>query len=381
MTAITKYVVSEISEVYCGGTPKTSDKNNYNGNIAWITPKDLSGFSHKCIDFGARNITERGRKDAGLKILPRGTVLLSTRAPIGYVAIASNELCINQGFKAFVCDQEKVLNEYLYYYFKRHRQKLESIANGTTFKEVSLSSIKSLVIEVPSMIRQKDIVYSLDCLEQKIEINSKIIKQLEQYVTCLYKKHYYEKSYEFKPIGDVVQLISGGTPSTSNSEYWDNGDVLWYSPTDITKTSDIFLTESSKKISDKGLSNSAAKIVPAFSVLLTSRATVGRVAITAHSASTNQGIITLAPNDKYTYYDLYFWIKENTEGILALSNGSTFKEIFKRDLKKMPIAILSDHDERFHNEIDKCFLEILALINENKKLHSLINHLIQTEIL
>lgn len=111
------YPLSNVGKIVSGATPKTSDSNNFGGDIAWLTPADLSGYTEKFISRGARNITQKGYDSCSTQLMPAGTVLFSSRAPIGYVAIARNPICTNQGFKSIVPNPD-VDSEFLYYQLK-----------------------------------------------------------------------------------------------------------------------------------------------------------------------------------------------------------------------------------------------------------------------
>ena len=116
-----KYKIKDIGNVVGGATPLTKDPSNYDGDISWITPNDLSHHNEVYISTGERNITPKGLKEIGNSLLPKGTVLFSSRAPIGYVAIAAKELCTNQGFKSVIPNTKIVHPEYLYYTFKIYK--------------------------------------------------------------------------------------------------------------------------------------------------------------------------------------------------------------------------------------------------------------------
>ena len=109
--------LGEVGKVVSGGTPSTSNKDNFDGEIAWITPADLSGYKEKYISKGKRNLSEQGLKNSSARLLPPNSILFSSRAPIGYVAIASNTLCTNQGFKNLIPNDD-VSSEYIYYFLK-----------------------------------------------------------------------------------------------------------------------------------------------------------------------------------------------------------------------------------------------------------------------
>ena len=171
--------ISDIGTVVGGATPSTKKAENYEGgNIAWITPKDLSTFSGRYIKRGERNITEIGLKSCSTQLLPKNTVLFSSRAPIGYVAIAANEVCTNQGFKS-VIPNEETDPLFLFYLLKHNKEKIETMGSGTTFKEVSGNTMKNIIVRVPSDKEvQKNIASILGTLDDKIEENERINNNL-----------------------------------------------------------------------------------------------------------------------------------------------------------------------------------------------------------
>uniref|UniRef100_UPI003A8B6F3A restriction endonuclease subunit S n=2 Tax=Helicobacteraceae TaxID=72293 RepID=UPI003A8B6F3A len=153
--------LGEIGKVVSGGTPSTSNKDNFDGEIAWITPADLSGYKEKYISKGKRNLSEQGLKNSSARLLPPNSILFSSRAPIGYVAIASNALCTNQGFKNLI-PNNNVSSEYIYYFLLHSKRLAESVASGTTFKEISATNFSKLPIPLPPLATQKQIVQILE---------------------------------------------------------------------------------------------------------------------------------------------------------------------------------------------------------------------------
>lgn len=171
--------IADIGDVVGGATPSTKEPENYeNGTIPWITPKDLAGFSGRFISRGDRNITENGLKSCSTQLIPKNSVLFSSRAPIGYVAIADNELCTNQGFKSVV-PNENTDYMFLYYLLKYNKGKIENMGSGTTFREVSGNTMRSIIVTIPNEIEgQRKIASVLSALDEKIELNEKINKNL-----------------------------------------------------------------------------------------------------------------------------------------------------------------------------------------------------------
>ena len=183
--------ISDIGTVVGGATPSTKKPENYeDGEIAWITPKDLSTFSGRYIERGGRNITEIGLKSCSTQLLPPNTVLFSSRAPIGYVAIAANEVCTNQGFKS-VIPNENTDPLFLFYLLKYNKDKIEGMGSGTTFKEVSGNTMKNIVVNVPTDKKvQEKIAAILGSIDDKIEENEQINNNLEQQAQAIFANEF-----------------------------------------------------------------------------------------------------------------------------------------------------------------------------------------------
>ncbi|HHF6609307.1 restriction endonuclease HindVIIP subunit S [Haemophilus influenzae] len=198
--------LSEVATIVGGGTPSSSKSEYFeNGNIPWITPKDLSGYNKRYISKGERNITELGLKNSSAKLLPKNTVLLTSRAPIGYVAIASNEISTNQGFKSLVLNNGHI-PEFFYYLLKNNVHILESRATGSTFKEISGQILKDTELSIPTPDIQQKIVDILSPLDDKIELNTQINQTLEQIAQALFKSWF----VDFDPVRAKVQALSDG---------------------------------------------------------------------------------------------------------------------------------------------------------------------------
>ncbi|MCC4351403.1 restriction endonuclease subunit S [Limosilactobacillus reuteri] len=170
-----KFRLSEIGKVVGGGTPSTKHPEYYTElGIPWLTPKDLSGYNKMFIAKGSRSITHEGLAKSSAKLLPANSILVSSRAPIGYVAIAKNTIATNQGFKSIIPNEKLVIPEYLYFVMKTSKQDLEQIASGSTFKEISTKVMSNFEVDIPSLDEQKKILRYLLPITRKIEKNSKI---------------------------------------------------------------------------------------------------------------------------------------------------------------------------------------------------------------
>ena len=212
--------ISDIGTVVGGSTPSTKVSENYhNGTIAWITPKDLSISHERYIEQGEKNITELGLKSCSTTLLPQNTVLFSSRAPIGYIAIAKNEVCTNQGFKNII-PNKNITPLFLYYLLKYNKDRIENMGSGTTFKEVSASVMNSIVIRIPEKIQiQQKIAKLLGSLDDKIELNRRINTNLEQQAQAIFKEMFIQKKGKPVLLSDFCDFIKGKNPAVITSTY------------------------------------------------------------------------------------------------------------------------------------------------------------------
>ena len=189
--------LSDLGTIVGGATPSTKDSSNYeNGSIAWITPKDLSTYTERFISHGERNITEKGLKSCSAQLMPPNSILFTSRAPIGYIAGAKNEVCTNQGFKSIVPNKDTDFI-FLYYLLRYNKDNIENLGSGTTFKEVSCSTMRNVPVKVPPLPTQQKIAAILSSLDDKIELNNKINTNLEQQAQALFKNWF----VDFGPFG------------------------------------------------------------------------------------------------------------------------------------------------------------------------------------
>ena len=171
--------IGEAASIVGGGTPKTSDPANFEGGeTPWITPADLSRYNDKFIARGARNITDRGLSHSSARLLPTNTVLFSSRAPIGYVAIASQPVTTNQGFKSFVLPKE-VDSSFVYYYLLRAKEMIQSLGGGTTFKEVSGATAATIPLVLAPLPEQRRIVSEIEKQFTRLDASVESLKRAQ----------------------------------------------------------------------------------------------------------------------------------------------------------------------------------------------------------
>ncbi len=206
--------LSEIGSVVGGATPSTTVDAYYNGDIPWLTPKDLSNFHERYIKRGERNITKSGLNSCSAQLLPAGSVLFSSRAPIGYVAIAKNPIATNQGFKSIIPNPEKVDSLFLYYLLKYNKDNIEAMGSGTTFKEVSGATMKNIEVYLPEDLdEQRRIAGILGSLDDKIELNRRINANLEAQAQALFRSWFVDNKTQNNNPGffnNIIQTTLSG---------------------------------------------------------------------------------------------------------------------------------------------------------------------------
>ena len=382
--------LGDIAEVIGGGTPAKSKIEYYEGGtIPWITPKDLSGYPYRYIERGENNITELGLAKSSARMLPKGTVLFSSRAPIGYVAIAKNPLCTNQGFKNFICDEKKVNNLFLYYFLKNNVPMIENMANGSTFKEISGSVAKTIPISLPPLHIQEKIVSIIGSLDDKIELNLKMNKTLEEMAMTLYK-HWFVDFGPFQD-GEFVESELGMIPENWISlTFGDLFEIVNDSIDPLQLEEEIpyigleHMPKGSISLSEWGISsqvNSNKNRYKKFDILFGKlRPYFKKVGIAPNDGICSTDIMVFRPKDDTHYGLLLGTVIQNSfiEYCTNASSGTKMPRVNWSEIKKYPIFIPNDNTLiiEFNSKIIKWAKIIIENIQENKYLADLRDYLL-----
>lgn len=217
--------LNEVCEILGGGTPKTKIADYWDGDIVWLSPSDLPAIGEISIIKGsAKKITEQGLNKSSAKLLPKGTVVYSTRASIGKIGIADIPLATNQGFTNFICGA-KINNYFLCYCLKHFNSSIEALSNSTTFKEVSKTAVKSFKIPLPPCEEQKRIVAKIDTLFSKIDkaisLTEESLKQAKNLFTSSLSQTFNDLKHSYKshPLMEYVDFVGGSQPPKSSFSY------------------------------------------------------------------------------------------------------------------------------------------------------------------
>lgn len=322
--------IKEFATVINGSTPSTKHPEYYDGDIIWVTPKDLSDQGSKYFYKGERNITLEGYNSCSTTMIKKESILMSSRAPIGLLSINKTDCCTNQGFKSLVLNENICDVEYLYYYLKFHIKEIEALGSGTTFKEVSKTSIEEYEVELPPLETQRKIANILSQIDDKIINNNKAIFELESMAKTLYD--YWFLQFEFpneegKPykssggkmvwneelkrdipegwnsniVSDVVKSISIGLNPRDNFVLnSDNADVKYITVKNLTTKGTLDFTGCdyiTKEI--KAMINKRSKVDKG-DILFASIAPLGRcylVCETPKDWEINESVFSIKPNN------------------------------------------------------------------------------------
>ncbi|MDD5567615.1 MAG: restriction endonuclease subunit S [Candidatus Omnitrophica bacterium] len=337
--------LNEIGTIYSGGTPRTSVTKYWDGNIVWVTPKDLSEVTSVSIIDSTRKLTKLGLKESSAQLIPAGSVVLSSRAPIGYVAIVDVDFATNQGCKS-IKPVASIYNRYVYYYLKSQTKELNQRGSGTTFLELSKAAFSNFEIPICPLLEQKRIVAKIESLFSRLDSAKdsleRVRQEIKRYRQSVLKSAFEGKltgsvKFEIKKICDVGEVITGNTPSKRRKDYY-GGDVNFFKPTDLN--AGILMYGSREKLSKLGLEE--GRFAKAGSVLVTCiGATIGKTAFMNEDGAFNQQINAVIPqkeiSGKYLYY--FFISKGFQDALIEGASSTTMPIINKTRFENLIVSI------------------------------------------
>jgi type I restriction enzyme S subunit len=333
--------LGEVCTILSGSTPKTSVTSYWDGNIKWITPAELNEDTFYIMD-SVRHITEEGKEKTGLSYLPTGTVILSSRAPIGKTAIAGCEMCCNQGFKNLICS-DAIYNEYLYFFLKSKTDYLNSLGRGATFKEISKSIVESIEIPLPEVNQQKEIAEKFKKLEQLISLRKQQLAKLDELVKARFVEMFGESEY---PCNSLISLIiEGAGLSYGIVQPGDDGtgDMGVLRPVDLA---DGKIKTDSIKYIDRSLGDGFKKTeLNGNELLITVRGTTGITALTDSrfkGMNVTRGIAVIRYDKKKVdpiYLNEYIKMEKSQQYIKEHTRGATLQQINLSELRDLEVVI------------------------------------------
>lgn len=350
--------LGEVFTIASGGTPDKKKPFYYeNGTIPWVKTGDLKT---QYVPTGIDCITEEGLNNSPAKLFPPNTVLVAMYgATIGACSILSYEAATNQACAAFL-PNENVLPTYLYYFLLSKRDQFVKDGVGGAQPNISAGYLKKVQFDLVPVRQQEVIVERLDEIENLIALRKEQLAKLDRLVKSRFVELFgdFDLSHQktnWKSISEIGTVVGGSTPKTSVEEYW-NGEFRWISPAELKQDTGV-IYDSVKKITQAGIDSCALQELPIGTVILSSRAPIGKVAIAGNTFYCNQGFKNVICKEMIRPRYLYSLLLFNTEYLNSLGRGATFKEISKSIVEniKIPVPELDRQIEfeNFCKQVDK----------------------------
>jgi type I restriction enzyme S subunit len=330
-----------------------------------IRGAQLSGSGRFSLDGLVFVSGEKADRHAGNLAHP-GDLIVTQRGTLGQIGLIPSD----QPYERFLLSQSQMKvsvdpavadSEFVYFALSAPGAKQRLIDHAMTagVPHVNLATLRDFQVFVPDVRTQRRIAAVLSAFDELIDINERRIELLEDLARSLYREWFVHfrfpghegvelveselgpipEGWEVRPVSEVFDVLGGGTPSRSRDEYWTGGSIPWFTPSDLTRSRRRFVGESTVRITDLGLAKSSARLFPAGSVLMTSRATLGVLAVATRSATCNQGFIVIPPVPGIASAFVYEWLLTQAAELERIATGATFKEITKGAFKRFPFML------------------------------------------
>ena len=379
-----RYTIGQLAEIIDGDRGK-----NY--------PKQDEFYPHGyCLFLNTGNVTKEGlifeenqfitkEKDEALRKgkLKRGDIVYTTRGTVGNAGyynsnVPYENVRINSGMVILRANVEIVDARFLYQILKSeyYRPYFKQYCTGSAQPQLPIKNFSQIYLNVPDIKTQHRIADIVSAYDDLIKNNQRQIKLLEEAAQRLYKEWFVDlrfpghentkivdgvpEGWRVASIADICDTVGGGTPSTKIQSYYEKGDILWVTPTDITRNFSLALLDTEKKITPEGLKNSSANMLPAETILMTSRASVGFFGMCKYEVCTNQGFISCIPKRENLQMYLLFNLKSRVEEIRQKAGGSTYLEISKTVFRELKIIlpkdeVLAEYQKNVHDIFDEIY--------------------------
>lgn len=382
--------LGELSTLFSGGTPSTRVSEYWDGNIPWLSSGETRS---SYITTTERKITPQGVSESSTKLAKCSDVVVASAGQgttRGQASFCKIDTYINQSIVAIRADKTQLDPHFLYFNLKNRYQELRNISDSHSSRgSLTTKLLSNLEIPLPGIDEQKAIARILSSLDNKIELNRQMNGTLEQIAQALFKRWFidfefpdengnpYKSSggemveselgeipllWQIKTIEEVASVKGGGTPRTNNEQYWKEGQINWATPKDLSGLQFPILLNTERLITSDGLASITSELLPPDTLLLSSRAPIGYLAIAKVLTAINQGIIAVICNKGISHLFMLNWLKFNLEYIKSVANGSTFMEVSKSNFRTLKIII---PDVRVLELFESTVKGIYALMTNN----------------
>lgn len=317
--------LGEVTQVLSGTTPDSGNASLWNGAHVWVTPTDLGKLDGMTISESGRRISGKALQERSLPLIPRNAVVMSSRAPIGHLAIAGCDLYTNQGCKSFVCS-ENLDSEFLFFTLQHRMRDIQALGSGATFVEVSKSALEDFEISFPIIGEQRRTAARLKAQLTEVD-TARQAAQTQVRDAALLRRRLLQQTFAAlhdaprKMLGEWARTTSGSTPSRGDKRYWSPADIPWVKTGEVA-FAPIAATEES--ISRQALAECSLTLLPPQTVLIAMYGqgkTRGQSAILQVEATTNQACFAILPNETWDAGFLQLWLMASYGDLRSLSEG------------------------------------------------------------
>ena len=363
-----KSLLDVCSKIIQGGTPDTSNPTFWDGEIEWLTPSEMDKTESRFISSTARKITEKGLQKCSSDLLPINSVIISTRAPIGHLAINTARMSMNQGCKGLIPKQTTDCS-FLYYLLFTSKPRLIALGAGNTFKELNGSALKEFPVNFPPYREQQKIADCLSAIDELIATQSKKVEALKEHKRGMMQQLFPAEGetqpklrfpefrdapeWEVKPLAQLAHVIAGQSPRGKNYNSVGDGTPFYQGKTDFGK---IFLNKPTKWTTE------VTKLACQGDILMSVRAPVGALNIATEEICIGRGLASIQA--KGNKWFLFYYLKQIEHSITG-SGGAIFDSITKKQIDSIDICIPMTAIEQ--RKIADCLSSIDDLIAEQSK--------------
>ena len=348
--------LKELGEIVSGSTPSTQVQEYWGGDIPWITPVDLTDHEGVYFTGKLRTITKAGYDSCSTKMLPSGTILFSSRAPIGHCAVATYPLCTNQGFKSIV-PRECLDPVYGFFALKRFTPEIVALGRGATFAEINKELFGDFEIPLPPLPEQQRIAGILSRADRLRRLRRYALEMSESYLQGVFLEMfggYLQSSQSSTEMGNLVEITGGGTPSREVARFY-TGKIPWLTSKDMRGD---YIWDSQEHITQEAIEQSATKLVPAKSILVVVKSKILMhrlpLAITMRPVCHGQDIKSIQCSDKLEPRFLIYVLKHNEGRLLTQARGANTEGLNLPMLREVPVPDISlSQQKRFVQVVDR----------------------------
>lgn len=351
-----KYTINDLATVVGGGTPDTTVKSYWGGDIQWFTPSEIG--KNKYVDFSKRTITRDGLDNSSAKLLPLHTILLSSRATVGECSIASNECTTNQGFQSLIAKQCNI--DFLYYLIQTKKKDLIRNACGSTFLEISANEIRKIKVAVPVQNEQEQIAKLLSLIDERIATQNKIIEDLKKLKSAIIERHYNQAEKQTVFIADLGEPFNVGNLSKDDLSETGKPCIIY---------GELFTTygETISQVESHTNKKEGMTLSKKGDLLFPTSTTVDAISLIAPSFINIDGVILggdmfgihINPNYNAQYLSYYFNHIANRQ-LAKYAKGSTIIHLHYTDIENAKLLLPSLEEQ---NRMAKCLVSLDAKIN------------------